>query len=98
MARYIVVHGLAENYTGQSSDDVEQLRHHLYDLVKGTPVQWIRGWWLYGSSQQLCEYESPSEDAIRAAIERSGISQMFPIASVQEAMPNGPGDIPGEFA
>lgn len=97
MPRYLVTHSLAEDYAGQSSDDVEKLRHQLHDCLRGTRVQWMRGWWLYAAAQQLCEYEAPDEDAIRRVIRESGMASFMPIAAVQEAMPNGPSDVPGEF-
>lgn len=97
MARFMVMHRLAESPDAQSTEDVREARRNLYQNLKGTNVQWLRGWWLYESAQQLCEYEAPSESAIRQAIEASGVSKVLPIVSIEEVLLTGPNDIPGEF-
>jgi hypothetical protein len=97
MSRFIVIHDLAAKSNADEWSDLVETRKQLVRRIRGTPVQWLRGWWDFNKTQQICEYEAPDVEAIRRAVTESGLSDIFPIAQIDEVYPNGPTDFPGEF-
>ncbi|MCP5267259.1 MAG: DUF4242 domain-containing protein [Burkholderiaceae bacterium] len=53
---------------------------------EGTPVRWLRSFFLPGSSRTHCYFEAPSIDAVRLANERANIPYVE-IVEVQELTP-----------
>jgi hypothetical protein len=98
MARFIVVHKLADSAAGRDFQEMRAMRKQLFKLAETPDVQWLRGWWVYDSAKQICEYEAKDMESIRRALQESGMEQIMPALSIDEVMLSGPTDFPGEFS
>jgi hypothetical protein len=94
MARFIVVHQIVEN---TSVDDLRAVRKSLYAAAQGAP-EWRNSWYVPATNQLICEWEAQTSDAIRDVLIASGAMAIVPIKTVDEVVPSGPADFPGEFA
>jgi hypothetical protein len=97
MARFIVIHQLAESAADHDFQDMRAARQHLFKLAGNPNLQWQRGWWVYEDAQQICEYEAVSKEAIERALREAGIDSLMPAVKIREVMLSGPSDFPGEF-
>jgi hypothetical protein len=97
MARFIVIHQLKET-ANSDFQDMRAARKHLFQLAENPDVQWLNGWWVFESAQQVCEYEAKDKATIVRALEESGIQDLMPVTRIDEVMLSGPHDFPGEFS
>lgn len=97
MARFIVIHKLKET-ANSDFQDMRAARKHLVQLAENPDVQWLNGWWVFETAQQVCEYEAKDRDTIVRALQASGMQDLMPAAQIDEVLPSGPNDFPGEFA
>lgn len=97
MARFIVIHKLKETANGDFQD-VRAARKHLFQLAENPEVQWLNGWWVFESAQQVCEYEAKDKPTIQRALQESGMQDLMPATQIDEVMLSGPNDFPGEFS
>lgn len=97
MARFIVIHKLREIADGDFQD-MRAARKHLFQIAENPDVQWLNGWWVFENALQICEYEAHDKETILRALQESGMQDLMPATQVDEVMPSGPNDFPGEFS
>lgn len=78
MTRFIVIHTLPD---GVTQEDVFAVGKAVMTRLSGD-VHWLRSWVLPEDDRILCEWEAPSGDAIRAALEGF---DLFPLEAIRAA-------------
>lgn len=97
MARFIVIHKLKES-ANKDFQDMRAARKHLFQLAENPDVQWLNGWWIFETGEQICEYEAQDKETILRALKESGMQDLMPATDIDEVMLSGPNDFPGEFS
>jgi hypothetical protein len=95
MPRFIVTHHLSDS--AETLESLRRARRELHELTQASKIQWLNSWLVYSSGQLLCEYEAPDARSIQRIVDESGAAKLLPITRIDEVMPSGPRDFPGEF-
>ncbi len=82
MPNYIVTHRVVQEFC---QDDLLECHKNLVaDLPRG--MTWQASWYVPEQNHLIGHYEAPSADAIRQVLQESGVSHIFPILHIQEAV------------
>lgn len=49
-------------------------------------VRWRQGWYIPENDSLVCHWDAPSEQAVRTLLEGAGMSGLFPLVKLQEAI------------
>ena len=86
MPCFIVTHKPTDDYTQEVG--IAAAKKLMAALPKN--VKWEMSWLIPEETVVLCHWEAPSGDAIRAALDQAGVSQILPIVQVREAFEMNP--------
>ncbi len=88
MPCFILTHGPVGEFTQERI--VECGGKLMSSLPKN--VKWLQGFYIPENDRLVCHWDAPSSDAVRTLLEQSGMSGIFPIEHIQEAV-----EIPPEW-
>jgi hypothetical protein len=94
MARFIVIHQMAENTT----QDAVLVARKTLSAASPESAEWRSSWYVPATNELFCEWEAPTLETIRQALFQSGALQFAPIKILHEVVPVGPKDLPDERA
>lgn len=49
-------------------------------------VKWQQGWYIPETDSLLCHWYAPSSENVRSLLDKAGLSQLFPVVKVEEAI------------
>lgn len=49
-------------------------------------VKWQQGWYIPETDTLLCHWDAPSGEAVRSLLEQAGLSGLFPLTKMEEAV------------
>lgn len=81
MPCFIVTHKPTESYTQE--EGIAAAKKLMASLPKD--VKWQMSWLIPEEAVMLCHGDAPHSDAIRAALDQSGTSQLLPIVQMRGA-------------
>lgn len=82
MACFLVTHQVGIDFTPEEwLADEKKVIGHLPREIK-----WVMSWYLPDQQLMLAHWDAPSEQAVRVALERSGICAHLPILRIESAV------------
>jgi hypothetical protein len=82
MACFLVTHRVGSAFSSESwLADEKRVIGHLPREIK-----WVMSWYLPDKQLMLAHWDAPSEQAVRVALERSGIAAALPILKIETAV------------